>query len=115
MRDLHTTTMELLTWLSDNGPAFQHEMARAGFTRISSKVNYLREEDLIVGAPSGTRGYTYQLTANGRRKVAISKQGGEIVPPRSRAFAGAYTGPQWGPIRPDGLRAAQIASFGLEC
>lgn len=112
MRDIHTTIIELLTWLAENGPAHQHEMAKAGFTRVSSKVNYLREEDLIVGSASGVRGYVYALTGNGRRKVAISKQAGQIVPPRTIAFSGTYAGPQWADVRPGAMDALSLPSVG---
>lgn len=112
MRDLHTTTLEMLVWLSDNGPSLQYEMAAAGFTRVSSKVNYLREEELITGTPTGKRGYAYGLSVAGRRKVSVLTQQGEIVQPRSIAFSGTYRGPDWLPVRSGGMDAFRLASVG---
>ena len=112
MRDLHTTTLELLTWLADNGPALQHEMCKAGFFGVLSKINYLRDENLISGEPTGKRGYAYSLTNSGRRKVAGGKRGGEIVPPRTIAFTGTHAGMDWGYVRPGAMDAFLLPSVG---
>lgn len=91
----------MLQWMMAAGPCKRRTIVAAGFCGVASKIDYLRDEELIVGKASGGGergiGFFYSVTDKGRRLVACPS--GAVVEPRRIAFAGRYSGPDWAPVR----------------